>query len=36
MRGDREPHVISEAVNEILDHLSARPVSSHPHLPVLN
>jgi hypothetical protein len=28
--------VIGETVNEMLDHVSARPVSSHPHLPALN
>jgi hypothetical protein len=37
MRGGGEPHVIGETVNEMLDHVSARPVSSHhPHLPALN
>jgi hypothetical protein len=35
-RGGGEPHVIGETVNEMLDHLSARPVSSHPHLPALD
>jgi hypothetical protein len=30
-RGDGELHVIGETVNEMLDHVSARPVSSHPH-----
>jgi hypothetical protein len=28
--------VVGETVNEMLDHLSARPVSSHPHLSALN
>jgi hypothetical protein len=28
--------VIGETVNEMLDHVSARPVSSHPQLPTLN
>jgi hypothetical protein len=31
-----EPYVIGETVNEMLDSVSAHPVSSHPHLPVLN
>jgi len=35
MRGG-EPHVINETVNEMLDRVSGRPLSSHPHLPVLN
>jgi hypothetical protein len=36
MRGDGDPHVIGETVNEMLDRVSARLVSSHPDLPVLN
>jgi hypothetical protein len=36
MRGGGEPHVTGKTVNEMLDHVSARPVSSHPHLPALN
>jgi hypothetical protein len=36
MQGGGEPHVISETVNEMLDYVSARPVSSHLHLPALN
>jgi hypothetical protein len=35
-RGGGELHVIGETVIEMLDHVSARPVSSHPHLPALN
>jgi hypothetical protein len=31
-----EPHVIGKTVNEMLDHVSARPVSSHLHLAALN
>jgi hypothetical protein len=35
-RGGDEPHMISETANEMLDRVSARPVSIHPHLPILN
>jgi hypothetical protein len=34
--GGAEPHVIGKIVNEMLDHVSGRPVSSHPQLPALN
>jgi hypothetical protein len=34
--GGGEPHVIGETVNEMLDHVSACPASSHPHLKALN
>jgi hypothetical protein len=30
-----ELHVIGETVSEMLDHVSARPASGHPHLPAL-
>jgi hypothetical protein len=35
-RGGGEPHVIGKTVNECSIILSARPVSSHLHLPALN
>jgi len=31
-RGGGEPHVIGKTVNQMLDHVSARSVSSHLHI----
>jgi hypothetical protein len=33
--GGGDLHVIGETFSEMLDHVSARPASGHPHLPAL-